>query len=694
LGAAMADIHVWADDPVTCSLTLSGVRYSKASDIQFVFAEGSKGEVGRAKATRSSSSATATWAKALGPEGDDLRRLLQYYVEVDGVAHRYFSQDIWVYAKTVTIEAKKEDGSPMVGAIAVIKQQVPAKNPDGSPSGETDTVTRKRKTDDKGKIEYRLTFPDEIVVTWERPWVLVKWTQDEGTKLSATVKELKFKALLATPRPPGNDKSKPYRQYVNQEEARNTPSYGNKLKVEVVGTSAYEGKEGDEVFLKAEYDGSNSDRTPAEGQKAKSGVTDMKAKLDRRRIATFEVPIGHAGGDRVKIKVGATSACDDDEVTVENWRRINYELMGPQKLVTTGRLAAATLGDGTQGHDYNKVIKDWAKERLDKVFVEYVCTKSHVYPDGLISASLNVDGVHFGATTGKKYFIFGSEKFTPAGVAFQRTDPLTINVRLCDRAFSPNAVAPFATDDSSDFTGTTGTVLAPDYLFPLSLENGGATVSGTWTAIVDATAYPDHPGIGESGNIEADWLDFKKGAYRLGVTLKGTAATLVGPASADKCPIRIELSWLTYYGINGSAGGGQQVMVMDRPDKPIACTICHELGHSMGMVPFESNAKGRKKPPPAGMVYPKTILEPGGDAYDDTHGHAGSHCANGCPDRPVGGAAFSFSGKEGTCIMFGSGGDEAEPKRANYCANCTKYIKARRLDDIRTAWPGRDSTTF
>lgn len=690
----MPDLYVWADDPVNCSLTLKGVRYSKASDIQFVFAEGSAGEVGRAKATRSGSTATARWDKAKGPQDDSLWRLLQYYVEVDGVRHTYFAQDIYVYAKKITIEAKGEDGKALVGAIAVITQEVPVKGPDGKLTGETRTVSNERKTDGTGKIEYSLTYPGDFDVRWKRPFVLVKWAKQEGTKWSATVKKLKFTARLEFPRPPGDDKSKPHKQYVNLTPGRTTPHYGSSVKVVVAGKGA-EGQPGDEVFLKAEYDGNNSDRSPPDGGNAKGTVREHKLQIGSNMKASFELPLGHAGGDRVTIKVGTTPDCADDEVIVENWRRIHYELMSPQMLLTNGTLAEGTLADGTNGYDYNNVIKDWFKDRLDKGFVEYVCCESHVYPDSAIPAGQKVDGSTFaGGTPGREYFTFGKNRFTPLGFAFHRTsDPLTVAVWLCERAFSyayGATHADFATGPQTDLKSATATLIAPGNLFPKRLDEGDDTViEATWEAVVDAVATPDHPGVGQRGPIPASWLDFTKGPNRLGITLQGTAATLVGPAGAAKCPIRIKLKWFTYYEINGNAGQGEQTMVVDRPHPSTACTICHELGHSMGMAVLESNAKSRKAPPPAGLAYPKTVLE-GGDVYDDTHGHKGAHCANGCPGRPVGAAKFSFSGKQGTCIMFGEGADEEVPKRQNFCAGCLTQIKGRRIESIKVVWSAVD----
>jgi len=59
---------------------------------------------------------------------------------------------------------------------------------------------------------------------------------------------------------------------------------------------------------------------------------------------------------------------------------------------------------------------------------------------------------------------------------------------------------------------------------------------------------------------------------------------LAGNESADKCPIQIEFKMQDTYSINGNSGGGEQLLVLKTASPgPNASTICHELGHSMGM---------------------------------------------------------------------------------------------------------------
>jgi hypothetical protein len=162
----------------------------------------------------------------------------------------------------------------------------------------------------------------------------------------------------------------------------------------------------------------------------------------------------------------------------------------------------------------------------------------------------------------------------------------------------------------------------------------------------------------------------------------------VGPFGPGKCPIAIYFKAALNGMSNGSALMGRQTMVMRRPKKSVAATICHELGHSMGQTVFVRGGGNpdRRKKPPLGMPDPKDVDDtPIGDYYDDRHGHQGSHCSKGvAKTAPVG----TMSNSAGSCIMFGSGRDEEEPTRSDYCEQCQKYIKARRLNYIRKLYNG------
>jgi hypothetical protein len=161
-------------------------------------------------------------------------------------------------------------------------------------------------------------------------------------------------------------------------------------------------------------------------------------------------------------------------------------------------------------------------------------------------------------------------------------------------------------------------------------------------------------------------------------------------------------------GINGNAGGGQQILLLsgERDAVSTAGTVCHELGHSMGMTIVGS----KNSPHPPGMVAPRhvdnggtyylNLKDPGPWVNGLRNLHVGGHCANGVsdsdkvdvttPDRY--GTKANFRGWSPTdpgtaCIMWGSGGSTADPRR-NYCKTCLDYIRARRLVNVRNS-PGQ-----
>jgi hypothetical protein len=87
----------------------------------------------------------------------------------------------------------------------------------------------------------------------------------------------------------------------------------------------------------------------------------------------------------------------------------------------------------------------------------------------------------------------------------------------------------------------------------------------------------------------------------------------------------------------------------------------------------------RTKLTPHGLPYPEVVHA--GNAYEG-HEHTGTHCAHAMSETDK--QKASYKGLQGTCIMWGSGRDEAEPARQNFCDECMKYIKARNLSDVTT----------
>jgi hypothetical protein len=340
--------------------------------------------------------------------------------------------------------------------------------------------------------------------------------------------------------------------------------------------------------------------------------------------------------------------------------------------------------------DLRNTTRKWASERLAAVFVEYELKESHVFADAKVANWLH-DGAYLGMPAGK-YYVVGSPADDDDPVPFGAAENRTLLVRGCDVAADPNPAADMELEVTQAETASAG-----PQIFKVNPGTGKPSVTHvSWEAVIDPAAEPKHPGVsagkpkGGSAGVAIELVT--KESFK--VQLTGDAAALVGPASKTHCPIKVTWKWTTADPYNGSAGGGRQLMNLLRPERPVACTICHELGHSMGMVVLEKATDSTRVPkgdpsvfqrkPPDGLPYPDPV--PDGDAYDG-HDHTGSHCASGLTKAEKSGD--HYGGLKGLCIMFGEGGDETNPTRDSFCDSCAKILKARNLADLKSNWKAR-----
>lgn len=216
----------------------------------------------------------------------------------------------------------------------------------------------------------------------------------------------------------------------------------------------------------------------------------------------------------------------------------------------------------------------------------------------------------------------------------------------------------------------------------------------------------DHQGHPRTGPMDKAWITFKDYETIL-VTLPtspGTAADkvlpgdFVGPAETDtQCKVRIKFDCVTAGSINGNSGGGYQILKLrDGSAAAVSSTICHELGHSMGMTIVPGS---RNDVVPPGLT--AKHIDNGGTSYFNGDApyafndgkrsiHKGGHCAFNVPTAKVANHKFSgWSPSSSTvgCIMWGSGG--TSDRRPAFCPTCLDLLKARRLDDVRSAFAGR-----
>jgi hypothetical protein len=197
-----------------------------------------------------------------------------------------------------------------------------------------------------------------------------------------------------------------------------------------------------------------------------------------------------------------------------------------------------------------------------------------------------------------------------------------------------------------------------------------------------------------TGALEETWFKFE--TYdKLTVTLPKAKAGDPGHSIKPNQGVFIKFEFDNCYEINGAAAQTQQILVIPSPDAdkiPDATaggrsgTVCHELGHRMGMTIMAGRSKT-----PKGMTEAKHV-DNGGIYYRNggapyTNGvraiHVGPHCAHGIPDPDL--PDDSFNDRSGDCIMFGSG-DPAVDSRTQFCDTCKDYIKGRKLTSIIGDW--------
>ncbi|RMG09523.1 MAG: carboxypeptidase regulatory-like domain-containing protein [Planctomycetota bacterium] len=217
------------------------------------------------------------------------------------------------------------------------------------------------------------------------------------------------------------------------------------------------------------------------------------------------------------------------------------------------------------------------------------------------------------------------------------------------------------------------------------------------TAFDALPAVYAHPGLKADGNpktgpVQLGWFKYKD-HHNVEINLpRGSEpGSFVGGLSATSCPVLVEFEILQAFGINGAAWDGRQILCL-RTDAPGSCasTVCHELGHSMGMTIMA----GRSKEPPG--LPPAKHVDNGGVYYLNgtpvgnglRNSHVGPHCATGVEDL----TQPSFAGASGNCILFGEGG--AKDTRPNFCETCIGYLKARRLTDIVSDWNSRAADEY
>ncbi|MCC7536348.1 MAG: hypothetical protein IT379_09050 [Deltaproteobacteria bacterium] len=683
----MADVHVWEEEEVDCRAKFFGGVLTQVKACKFNFYEGTKkvGSVAGKLEGGTRKTATAKYAVRKCKD-DEATYTLGYKLEVDGKEKSGFVQQVVVWARTVFVEAKDKSNAAVADCPFSVRQRNPR------PKGEERLESLiELKTDDQGKIEHRLAFAAPFYPKVLSPYYLVDGkVVIEPRKKTYTVAK-GFKATLLFP-VEGDE----HIQWVNLPKDPAHPSHGHKIKVVAAAEDPTQAAEDDTVFWKVTFTpiGCGREAPALRGVWLHGSGNSYTGKttLDGSKQSTLEIDLDHAGGDKCVVSVGGTPEANDAEVTIVNWRKLFYEMA----TIPDMQLEDVTLDDGTASKGFPATLTDWFTERLDKAFVKFVQVGLVRFDEsnGTMAPAI-YPSEYVDRPAGKKALILAD--WGPDFSGFATNDKRTVKMSVCDYVMmkagtyrmKPELDAATLEYDVFAELGERTFEKSMDY----ASDGGGVRCSisnAAWVALPDAKAHPNHPAlkgtpkVAKKGTITVsaatfEWLSWGK----IKIKLPPAAQALVGPSSATKCPIRVSFEIETARGFNGSAGGGEQTLVFSRPPEAVAATTCHELGHSMGQTVYPSG--GRKQKPPKGMAYPKTI--PKGDKYDDSWGHTGSHCAHGLSTKDK--KKSSPSAFQGSCLMFGAGGNEVPPARDAFCPECLKYVQGRRLDDVVTSFGSR-----
>ncbi|MBU0994986.1 MAG: M15 family metallopeptidase [Proteobacteria bacterium] len=500
-----------------------------------------------------------------------------------------------------------------------------------------------------------------------------------------------------------------HKQYVNLTKGNDKPENGNELKVRVEVENPIEGQK---IYWKVTADPNNSKRNDPKCGLKESETSDLIELNDRTAKCTTTLKNGEAevilccglaGGDSFVVEAGVEDDKWIDKVQVITWRKLFYELQAPDFIELDN-----VMLNGTPENDYPSSTQSWIKTQLDTLFVEYKLKKTISFTKAESPAGTLYKPSYFGLpSTGRTddwLYVYPGGGNPPK--PFSANHKQTINVHVVDKAYSSNGI------QTSVITPVISSLTAGKFtldihsLYPKKDLLSVDITNFQWETVL-TTPHVTHPGYVSgtttplSGN-NSGWAitnDYKDIIFTPPAHLAG----LIGPESASQCPIEVSLKIKISYEINGNSSGNRQVLVFKNSHKDaMACTICHELGHNMGMTILSG-----KNPSPPGLHIPQNVdelLADGSGNYGyyyrhrshagETYGsngvrgpnHTGGHCAFNIASRHN---LTDMGGQNGTCIMYGEGGDVVT--RTSYCPTCIEFLRGRNLSDIISAWSGRAS---
>lgn len=641
---------VGAGKKVTLTVSTSGIDSGEAADI-LIYKKVDDKQLDSLSSKVKDNLISAEW-EAKGPGAEDKEQGWDVYYKAKCKGLETKATPMFVYTDWVEVESVDEDGKSLPDASFTLKVE----------GGEE----RTRTTGTAGKRKEEHLPPGRVSIKWNKPFRLVEWVDEDGPKRKAKLKVVPV-ARLVTPK-----KGPDHEQWVNLAADEAKPELGSKLKLKVTleGGGA---KKGSKVYAKLVFDEKKvSDRNDPQPRLFEGGVSADWCKQGGKEgelagdppaadhEAVFDLELGLAGGDQVTVWVGGSDACDDESVTITNWRRIYHQITKPKPM---------------KPHDMASL-----KAALAEVFIEYEKYKTvDIDPaDSGIPAGSWMDGAEFGLA-GKKLLNIGDHNRDWFRGKFDDSKtPLGCHLILCDKQYDGGPSGAYheqtiELEAKGDVKEVPINEADSFDVFAKAVQDGNSSIlaGSTWTS----TAPAGHPMNGKSGDITAAMctINHHANSDRVKVTLPaGTAGTGTPPSGKTakdketKHPVKLKLVVRVARGpFLGESAGKHQLIVLSPNVKAFSATLGHELGHSIRQA-LKEVAPGLDK-----SKHPR--LYTGKD-------HQGEHCATGLSDTDYKKASYTYV-PLGSCIMYGALSPTQDPPTGKFCDDCLPFVRA---DDCKT----------
>ena len=594
--------------------------------------------------------AAFTWV-AVAPKIDDAKVKqwpyeLKYQIEHGGDTHD--GVESWmVWPKTLELAPQGND-TPV--QLKLLQQDKPIKAPPKVEKDKTAKATLQR--------------PEAFTIQAAFPWKVNNGeTQSgQGRKIPVDLERIPFQVKFVL-LDDGDDAGSPVKQLVNVKSAGDKgtmgldhkgPEIALHFKVKGIDKDQYAEAAGTLVYVRATFDDKTKRDDPkfprklgADGVKVAGDVHTGTVKLDKDGFATCRLHLPLAGGETCKVELGTTDQYGDAEKHFVTWRQLHFQISHPASLTKPDPADFVTS--------------------YDEVKVEMVEETTGAIADDSGPKGSWIDGDEVQSGFGRKALVIGThnEKTFHKSSFKNKNDAKYAHFLICDFQFDAGKVAgrEFKLEDKHLIGGSTlsfliGDILANDSLaaLPTSIKDGKPALRKL------AWRIPSKNKKGEIAVADCtlDYANNQDDIGKLECTLPGDAITAQQANEAVYINFLVQLAVGPY---NGSSTKNLLLIAAynpaARPEDKMNQTMVHEIGHALGMCADEITIPGIAD-----------VKVEHGRSYKG-RGHSGGHCAKGVADADYDDPTVSLSGKPGTCVMFGEGGDD---RLRSYCDLCQKLL--------------------